>query len=134
MDKVKMVIAVRKDLDMTYGKIAAQVAHAAMKIFFDRMKIERISNFCSFKAKIEIITEPMKDWMTNSFTKIVVWINSEKELWALSEQAKKEKIPYAIMIDGGIPKLGDKKAPTCIAIGPDYSDEIDKITRGLELI
>lgn len=133
--KVKQVIAVRKDLDMTYGKIAAQVAHAAIKVFFDRMSLDLVSdNFKLYRAKIEHITEPMKNWMIDSFTKVVVWINSEDELWELLKKAHSLKIPYAVMIDGGIPKIGDKKAPTCIAIGPDYSDEIDKVTGKLELV
>ena len=34
----KQVIVVRADLNMSRGKVPAQVAHAAMKIFLDRMK------------------------------------------------------------------------------------------------
>ena len=32
---IKQVIVVRKDLKMRKGKIAAQAAHASMKVFFD---------------------------------------------------------------------------------------------------
>ena len=38
MSDVKQVIVIRKDLKMRSGKECAQVAHASMKIFFDRMK------------------------------------------------------------------------------------------------
>jgi peptidyl-tRNA hydrolase, PTH2 family len=37
--EIKQVIVVRKDLNMRKGKIAAQVAHASMKIFFDKMSL-----------------------------------------------------------------------------------------------
>ena len=35
---VKQVIIFRRDLNMRKGKIAAQVAHASMKVFFDRAR------------------------------------------------------------------------------------------------
>ena len=36
MSDIKQVILFRKDLKMRTGKVAAQVAHASMKVFFDR--------------------------------------------------------------------------------------------------
>ena len=35
---IKQVIIVRTDLNMRKGKMCAQVAHASMKVFFDRMR------------------------------------------------------------------------------------------------
>ena len=37
MSDIKMVIVIRRDLNMRTGKIAAQVAHASMKILLDKM-------------------------------------------------------------------------------------------------
>ena len=34
---IKQVIVVRKDLNMRKGKMCAQVAHASLKIFLDRI-------------------------------------------------------------------------------------------------
>ncbi len=41
MNNIKQVLVIRKDLNMSPGKLAAQVAHASMKVFFDRMSTER---------------------------------------------------------------------------------------------
>ena len=38
MAELKQVILIRKDLDLSRGKIAAQVAHASMAVFFNKMK------------------------------------------------------------------------------------------------
>lgn len=37
MKDIKQVIVVRTDLNMRKGKMCSQVAHASMKVFFDRM-------------------------------------------------------------------------------------------------
>ena len=34
---IKQIIIMRTDLNMRKGKLATQVAHASMKVFFDRM-------------------------------------------------------------------------------------------------
>ena len=39
---VKQIIAVRRDLKMRRGKEAAQVAHAAMKVFLNGIKFEEV--------------------------------------------------------------------------------------------
>jgi peptidyl-tRNA hydrolase len=36
---IKQVIIWRKDLNVRKGKLAAQIAHASMKVFFDKMII-----------------------------------------------------------------------------------------------
>lgn len=126
---VKQVIVVRKDLNMRKGKLAAQVAHASMKIFFDRTadvdggRDYRISN----------VTEEMEEWIEGSFTKIVVGINSEKELMDLYIEAQLVGLPHALIQDAGKTEF---KEPTytCIAIGPAESEKIDRITGNLELL
>ena len=44
---IKQVIIVRKDLNMRKGKIAAQVAHAAMKVILDKMVVTKTSKLIS---------------------------------------------------------------------------------------
>ena len=132
---VKQVIVVRKDLNMRKGKIAAQVAHASIKVFFDRMSLTKdYDKENTFQAIISNITEPMREWMVSHFTKVVVGVNSEEELYEIANKAKKENIPFSIMIDNGFTEFHGNKTTTCIAIGPDVSTKIDKITGNLNLI
>lgn len=128
MENIKQVIVVRKDLNMRRGKSEAQVAHASMKVFFDRLKYLPESGItsCDF-------TQEMRIWMNNSFTKIVVSCNSEEELLDLQKQAEEAGIVNAIIQDNGFTEFNGVRTYTCLAIGPDYSDKIDKITGHLQL-
>jgi PTH2 family peptidyl-tRNA hydrolase len=132
-EEVKQVIVVRKDLHMRKGKMCAQSAHASMKVLLDMMHVdEELSGYSrwSFSAKHET---PLWKWLKGRFAKIVVYVNSEKELLDLYVDAQLANIPNALIQDAGITEI---KEPTytCIAIGPDYSEEIDKITGKLPLI
>lgn len=119
----KQVIIVRKDLNMRKGKIAAQVAHASMKVFFDRIKEDKI-----------IISKAMEEWVEGSFTKICVYVESEEELLALYKKALDADIPCALIKDNGNTEFHGVPTHTCVAIGPDYIDKIDAITGGLPLL
>ena len=142
--EVKQVIVVRKDLNMRKGKIAAQVAHAAMKVFFDRMgPIEDGSPFTNvgvYKGKVTYhttiseITEPMKRWMEGAFTKVVVGCNGKAELLELQAKADELGIPNALMVDNGWTEFHNTPTITCLAIGPDDVDVIDEVTKELPLI
>jgi PTH2 family peptidyl-tRNA hydrolase len=132
-EEVKQVIVVRKDLHMRKGKMCAQSAHASMKVLLDMMYVdEKVLGYdeWSFSAKHET---PLWKWLKGKFAKIVVYVNSEKELLDLYVDAQLASLPCALIQDSGKTEF---KEPTytCIAIGPDYSEEIDKITGKLPLI
>lgn len=138
---IKQVIAVRKDLKCRKGKFAAQIAHASMKVFFDRMQITNGEVFDSagnyhkpaWKAIIKPLTREMKEWMEGDFTKIVVSVDTEKEIYELEKRAREADIPCAVIVDNGWTEFHGEKKVTCIAIGPDNSDKINKITENLSL-
>lgn len=139
---VKQVIAVRKDLNMRKGKIAAQVAHAAMKVFFNRMEITNGEHFTSsgqykeraWKATIKPIDVDMKEWMEGSFTKVVVGVDSEDEVYELAKKAEEAGLPFAVIVDNGFTEFHGNKTTTCVAIGPADADKLTPITGELKLI
>ena len=114
----KQVIAVRTDLEMGRGKIAVQVAHAAISAFENARKKHR---------------EWADAWLREGQCKIAVKVKSEKELMALEEMASDLGVSAIIIRDRGLTQLPPDTA-TCIGIGPGPAKLVDRITRDLKLV
>jgi len=140
MSEIKQVIVYRKDLKMRKGKIAAQVAHASMKVFFDRgniqdarldlpgLKVDGIPVNPPRPCLMVWLTPEMKEWVEGLFTKIVLTVDSEEDLQQAHDLAKVEGLPVALIVDSGKTEFGGVPTATCIAIGPAKAEDIDKIT------
>ena len=127
-NEVKQVIVVRKDLQMRKGKIAAQVAHAAMKFLVDNNEAERGDEV------IIKLTPSEAMWLTGSFAKVVVGVDSEDALQDLIFQAELADIEVHPIVDEGRTEFNGVPTLTCAAFGPCSSDELDRITGNLKLI
>jgi len=142
---IKQVIVMRKDLNMRKGKIAAQAAHASMKVLLDKMNIlvwgegfedcanNDIDRILSLDKTNESDME-INEWLEGLFTKICVSVDSEEELLELYNKALDANIPCAIIKDSGLTEFNGVPTNTCIAIGPASSEKIDKITGDLKLL
>ena len=139
MEKVKkiskMILVVRKDLNMRKGKIASQTAHAALKVILDLGRYEPVyqSDDSTLVIPIEHGTA-LKDWLTGEFTKICVSVNSEAELLRIYEASKKAGLMCSLIQDAGHTEFAGVPTYTCCAVGPNWSDEIDPITKDLSLL
>lgn len=122
----KQIIVMRKDLHMRKGKMIAQGAHAAMKVLLDAL----VDN----NEDMSLLNKAMRKWLNGRFTKICVYVNSESELLELLRKAREANIPCALIEDSGLTEFHGVVTPTCIAIGPDYPDKLDPITKGLPLL
>ena len=132
MEDIKQVIVIRKDLNMRKGKMCAQAAHASMKVFFDRLLFY---NFDIVHNKEEVehlyalhLTPEMKKWKDGIFTKIVVGCDTEDELRDIYNAVNEAGIPNALIEDSGLTEFNYVPTFTCIAIGPEKSEIIDKYT------
>ena len=135
MDEVKQVIVVRKDLNMRKGKIAAQVAHASMKVILDKMFKFNVSLMRRHEWVLYLpYDSPLEKWLGGLFTKVVVYVESEDELLKLRDEAKEAGIIHALITDAGKTEFHGEPTLTCMAIGPDYSEKIDGITGDLPLL
>jgi PTH2 family peptidyl-tRNA hydrolase len=114
MEKFKQVILVRTDLEMGKGKIATQACHASV----GAMRL----------AKEGIV----KKW-EGFAKKIVLKVNSEKDLMEFYRKAKKERIPCFLVKDAGLTQIKPGTV-TALGIGPVEEEKIDKITRKLKLL
>lgn len=133
------------------GKLIAQGAHAAMKVFFDLAETGftwRVGSGGALEFNTEDdprntgdpamlvsgLTPEMVDWVEGLFTKIVVGTSSGEELLDVYEKAKIAKIPCALITDAGDTEFHGVTTNTAVAIGPDYPDRIDPITGHMKLL
>ncbi len=112
---MKMAILVRTDLKMGKGKIAAQVAHAAVEASH---KVSKLKYY---------------RWKLGGQKKIVLKVKDLKELNEIVSKAKKEKINTVIIRDAGLTQIRPGSV-TVAALGPDDDKKIDKITSHLKLL
>ncbi len=122
---------------MRKGKLAAQVAHASLKVILDRMANiyhchdGDIVNEKSLRLRQG---EPWYEWINGQFAKIVVYVEDEQELFELRNKAEKAKITHALITDSGKTEFHGISTNTALAIGPDWAAKIDKITGDLPLL
>jgi len=110
---LKQVIAIRKDLKLGKGKIAAQASHASLKAYK--------------KATASV----RKEWEDGGEKKVVVAVSSRKELVDIYNKAR--GLPRAMVKDAGLTQTRPGTL-TAVAIGPCDSSEIDRITGKLKLL
>ena len=123
-EPVKQVIVMRNDLNMRKGKMIAQGAHASISFMTRRIQ-------ASGKIKL---SPPEQDWVDGSFAKVCVRADSEAELLDIFNKAKLAGLEAHLITDSGKTEFHGEPTNTCIAIGPDYSSKIDKITGHLQLL
>ena len=113
----KLVVVVRDDLKMSGGKLAVQVAHAAVSCALEG-KSKRASWF--------------SEWYREGQRKVVVRAKDLEELRLLESKAVRAGIPRALITDAGLTEL-PPNTTTCLGIGPAPQDQIDPITGSLPL-
>ena len=114
----KMVIVARKDLDLSKGKLAAQVAHAAVE--------------CTLKAQ-RYAKDALAEWLSQGQMKAVLKVPSEKDYYALKQTAEKAGLCTSLITDAGHTEI-PAGTVTVLAIGPGREDVIDRVTGHLSLL
>jgi len=139
-DYVKQVIVIRKDLKMRKGKMCAQAAHAAMKVVLDRMlcteyaKNSTLWEGCFVWQMTIFESEPLYRWLKGAFTKIVVSVDTEEDLFKVQYEAEQAGILNALITDAGKTEFHGERTNTALAIGPDWASKLDPITGNLKLL
>jgi peptidyl-tRNA hydrolase len=145
MKNPKQIIVVRKDLinreneKMTEGKLAAQVAHAAMAPILEKLrggvKYENITkNENNYRLFIDVENDtPLKDWLEGSFTKIVLYVKSEQKLINLYNKIKEAGFTVCLIRDSGY-TIFKEPTITCFGVEPLYPEQIDPLTKKARLL
>lgn len=118
MVDVKMVIAMRKDIDLGKGKMAAQAAHAAVS--------------CALKSE-KVDKKIFKEWIRTGQKKIVVKIDNLETVYRLKDSAERAGIPTSLITDAGLTQIAPGTV-TCLGLGPADEDVIDPLTSEFKLM
>eukprot|EP00931_Biecheleriopsis_adriatica_P121047 TRINITY_DN96128_c0_g1_i1.p1 TRINITY_DN96128_c0_g1~~TRINITY_DN96128_c0_g1_i1.p1 ORF type:complete len:180 (+),score=54.58 TRINITY_DN96128_c0_g1_i1:35-574(+) len=110
----KLSVVVRQDLDMSAGKLAAQVGHA----------VHDAVRAASEKA--------LRRWEDDGSMIVVLQVDCEADLKRLLEEANKLGIPTHDQYDEGLTEVDDDTF-TVLGVGPGESPMIDQVTGKLQL-
>jgi PTH2 family peptidyl-tRNA hydrolase len=114
----KMVIVMRTDLGMSVGKMIAQACHAAVA--------------CNEQAK-KTHSKQWARWRDEGAKKVAVEAESLEELRELARKAEQLDIVQVLIQDAGHTEVAPGTT-TCLGVGPDQAQRVDRVTGSLPLI
>ncbi|NLI73703.1 MAG: peptidyl-tRNA hydrolase [Euryarchaeota archaeon] len=113
-----MVIVIRRDIKLSPGKMAAQVAHAAVN--------------CALIAKRRT-PRWFDKWYSEGQRKVVVRVQNLQELYTVKVGAEDLGLVTSIITDAGMTEIPPRTV-TCLGIGPGPEAIVDKATGHLKLV
>lgn len=111
----KQCIVIREDLKLSPGKMAVQVAHAAV------LALERADRSTASK------------WRAEGQKKVVLRAVSVQEIFRIRAEADQAGLPCAIVVDAGLTEI-PAGTITALGIGPAPNKQMDKVTGKLGLL
>jgi PTH2 family peptidyl-tRNA hydrolase len=113
---VKLAVVVRTDLGMGRGKIAAQVAHAAVAA-----------------TLASLGTADFAAWLAEGQPKVILKVSTAGQLEDVVRQGRESGLPVEVISDAGRTQVTPGTL-TCCALGPAEGHRIDAVTAGLSLL
>ncbi len=111
---MKQAILIRKDLKLPAGKAISQGSHA------------------SVEAVLRSDKDKVAKWRNNGMTKVVLKVKDLEELRHYNQLAKDSGLVTALITDAGRTTV-EPGTITCLAIGPEEENKLDKIIKDLKL-
>ena len=112
---MKQVIVVNEALRLPRGKLAVQVAHAAVGSFL-------VAN-----------ADAQRAWLAVGMPKIVVGCDSADALRELESRARSAGLPFSLVRDAGRTVVPEG-TETCLGIGPAAGDVLTLLSGELKLV
>ncbi|KAJ3142612.1 hypothetical protein HK101_003263 [Irineochytrium annulatum] len=113
----KLVLAIRTDLDMQKGKVAAQCGHATLAAYKQMMKRDPAG---------------LKQWEKWGQAKITLKVQSEEEMLDLQRKARALGLVAESILDAGRTQIA-AGSRTVLAIGPGPKERVNEVTGKLRL-
>lgn len=145
----KQIIIVRKDLQMSIGKICSQVSHASMAFLTNEIRNEWSKNTTYFKGNeyktyysVELTFDKdlFEQWIDGEFTKCVLKAKNKSQLLKAKTLAEEmgmtENEEFFCIYDNCHTELTPEdngRTLTCIGFKPMDSEVIDKIGKKYQL-
>lgn len=145
----KQIIIARKDLNMSAGKLAAQVSHASMAFLTNAIRSDWSKNTTYFKGdeyktyySVELTFEQdlFEQWIDGEFTKCVLKVKNKSQLLkakTLAEEMRMtENEDFFCIYDNCHTELTPEdngRTLTCIGFKPMDSEVIDQIGKKYQL-
>ena len=134
----KMVIVVRKDLNMRKGKIAAQAYHGAVSVVMKALANKGLQNQYLInndgRVSVPESNEDIAKWFEGDYRKICCYVNSEEEILELCSKADELDITYSLIKDNGLTEFHGELTTTCVVFEPLEDEKINTITGNLSLL
>jgi len=112
---MKQVIVVNNELKLPKGKLAAQVAHAAVG------------------AYLEASDRDQQAWLDEGMPKVILKAETAADLLHLEEVAAAKGIAVCLIEDAGRTVVPEGTI-TCLGLGPDTDEALDELTGELKLL
>jgi len=110
----KQCIVLREDLKLSKGKAAVQAAHASI-LSYERAAVR-----------------DRKQWKEQGQKKVALKVLGLEEIYNVRDDAEKLGLPCAIVEDAGLTEI-PPGTMTALGIGPARAEDIDRVTKQLEL-
>lgn len=150
---MRQLIIARKDLQMSPGKLAAQVSHASMAWLTNLMRHNAEPQFSDlndldtkyYRVSFDIDTDTFEQWLDGSFTKTVCEAKNLNGIFKAQRIAEelglKEGIDYFVIKDNCLTELtpeeidedGVGRTTTCIGFRPLPDEIAHAISRKFQL-
>jgi peptidyl-tRNA hydrolase len=112
---MKQVIVINNELKLPKGKLAAQVAHAAVGAYLEASPVDQ------------------QAWLEEGMPKVVLKAENAAELLRLEDEAALKGIAACLIEDAGRTVVPEGTI-TCLGLGPAQDEILDELTGDLKLL
>ena len=123
MSELKQAIIIRKDLNLNKRDLASTVARASLKFIIENNEAERGNQL------LVSLSSEEQAWLTGSFSQDILGVTNRDQLDDIMFRAQIMGIEaYPVFVPGN----SENPDMSCVALGPDDHDVINRLIHSLK--